>query len=154
VHHVASNEVSKPISSLYLNVSVAKALHLQPASVGISFSSRIPKVAPNPLLFALGVMLLEIAYGSSFESLLELQDYEVSSDARLVDFYAAQRLASNVGIFLGARFATAIQQCLRCDFGCGEDLGSPSLQTRVYGDVVCAWKASKKAFGNCKWMVE
>jgi hypothetical protein len=52
------------------------------------------KVTANPLLFALGVMLLEIAYSSSFESLLEPQDYEISSDPRLVDFYGAQRLAS------------------------------------------------------------
>jgi len=78
-----------------------------------------------------------MAYSSSFASLLKPLDYEVSSDARLVDFYASQRLASNVGMFLGAGFATIIRQCLRCDFGCGEDLDSPNLQARVYSDVVC-----------------
>jgi hypothetical protein len=146
IRDASSSGPQNPVPPLYLTVRVAKNLQLQEPAVDTSFSSRTPKVAPNPLLFALGVMFLEIAYSSSFKSLLEPQDYEVSSDPRLVDFYAAQRLASNVGIFLGAGFATIIRQCLRCDFGCGEDLGSSKLQARVYSDVVCRLEGLEEGF--------
>lgn len=105
-----SNEIPKPTPFMHLNVRVAQTLQLLSASIGVSFSSRVPKVAPKSLLLVLGVGLPDIAYSSSFESLLEPQDYEVCSDSRLVGFYAAQRLASNVVMFLGAGFTTIIRQ--------------------------------------------
>jgi hypothetical protein len=133
-------------SSLFINARVAKALRTQDPPLSSSSSLHTRDVAPNSVLFALGVMMIEIAYSASFQSLLEPQDYDISPDTRLVNFYAAQRLASNVGVYLGAGFATIIKQCLRCDFGCGEDLNSPGLQEQFYAKVICRLDGLEEGF--------
>jgi hypothetical protein len=41
-----------------------------------------------------------------------------------------------LGLILRVGFASIVRKCLRCDFGCGEDLEDPLLQERLYHDVV------------------
>lgn len=103
-------------------------------------------IAPNVLLFSFGVILLEIAYGAPFEMLQQPEDIVASSDDRFTDFITARRLADGVGTSLGAAFASIVRKCLRCDFGCGEDLDDPVLQARLYEDVVCKLGALEDGF--------
>lgn len=103
-------------------------------------------IAPNVLLFSFGVILLEIAYGTPFEVLQQPEDIAASPDGRCTDFITARRLADGVGTSLGASFASIVRKCLRCDFGCGEDLDDPGLQGRLYEDVVCKLGALEDGF--------
>ena len=93
------------------------------------------QLAPNPLLFGLGILLLEIAYMATLQSLLQPQ--EVSrSDNRYAEFFGARRLAGIVGREMGSRYGKITQKCLGCHFAAGCDLNDPELQTEFYKDVV------------------
>lgn len=125
------------IPSPHLVVRVAASN--QPARLAVltrSSLSLAPTV-PNLMLFNLGVMLLELAYGVPFRSLLQSAIVDVLADDRLADFNAAYRLANNVGVYFGSGYADIVWKCLRCDFGEGEGLDKPALQERLYEDVIC-----------------
>ena len=101
-------------------------------------------LVPNLMLFNLGVMLLELAYGVPFSVLNQSTSVHGSEAGQLAEFSAAYSFARNVGIFLGSAYADIVRKCLRCDFGEGEDLGSPALQERLYEDVVCKLEELEK----------
>lgn len=103
-------------------------------------------LAPNNVLFTLGIMLLELAYNTPFHTLIVPDDLEVSPDKNAVQFFAARRLADNVGVHLGARYARLVKKCLRCDFGSGEDLDTVELQERLYEDVICQLDRLEQGF--------
>ena len=91
-------------------------------------------------------MLLELAYGASFQSLRDSQEHNIRLESQVVDFIAARKLADEVGTTLGSEFASIVKKCLRCDFGCGEDLDDPQLQARLYEDVVCKLDELEEGF--------
>ena len=130
--------------------AVITPTRLKTGPVGEADTSRssllATSIAPNVLLFSFGVILLEIAYGAPFEMLQQPEDIVASSDDRFTDFITARRLADGVGTSLGAAFASIVRKCLRCDFGCGEDLDDPVLQARLYEDVVCKLGALEDGF--------
>ena len=131
--------------SPHLVVQVAAAVEnkqqLPTIATQTSLTPLTATFAPNLTLFNLGVMLLELAYGVPYQSLLQLAciDATLSEERRsAADYYsAAYHLASNAGVFFGSAYAAIIRKCLRCDFGEGEDLDKPALQQRLYEDVVC-----------------
>lgn len=136
-------------SSPYLKVRVAQRQDTVDAPDAIVSAQSMVSIAPNLLLFRLGVMFLELAYGSTFHTLRETQSSErLPADNRVADFLFARQLADEVGESLGADFASIVRKCLRCDFGCGEDLDSPALQARLYEDVVCKLEYYEIGFRN------
>lgn len=95
------------------------------------------KLAPNPLLFSLGVVLLEIAYSSTLHSLQQPSDFEDGQESRYTEFFAAKRLANSLGREMGGSYRKIVKKLLQCDFGCGDDLNDPRLQAMFHRDVVC-----------------
>jgi len=136
-------------SSPYLRVRVAQRQDTVDAPDAVVSAQSMVSIAPNLLLFRLGVMFLELAYGSTFKTLRETQSSEsLPADNRVADFLLARQLADEVGESLGADFAAIVRKCLRCDFGCGEDLDNPALQARLYEDVVCKLEYYEIGFRN------
>ena len=133
----------------HLHTMIAQARHKDNSirETEISRSSlSVKSIVPNMLLFNLGVMLLELAYGTPFKTLQQPEDVAASPDSGLIDLVTARRLADGVGTSLGATFASIVRKCLRCDFGCGEDLDDPKLQSRLYEDVVCKLETLEDGF--------
>ena len=107
-----------------------------PSSALARVSSLPPEqLAPNPLLFGLGVLLLEIAYMAKLQSLLQPRELE-GCDSRYAEFFGAKRLAAMVGREMGPRYGRITQKCLGCHFSAGYDLNDPELQAEFYKDVV------------------
>ena len=106
------------------------------SSLSTTLSASDVSIIPNTLLFELGVMLLELAFGAPFESLQCENPVSAHTNTTAVDYLAALRLADDVDTRLGAGFASIVKKCLRCDFGCGTELDNPALQVRLYEDVV------------------
>ena len=124
--------------SPHLMVHVAAANEQAPEPTAIAQPSlSLTAFVPNLMLFNLGIMLLELAYGVPFLSLLKSTSIDALSDRRSADYQAAYHLANNVGVFFGSGYAEVVRKCLRCDFGEGEDLNSSALQERLYEDVIC-----------------
>ncbi len=94
-------------------------------------------LARNPLLFSLGVVLLEIAYTSSLESLQSPHDLDNGRENRYTEFFAARRLAKSAKTVMGSSYHKIIERLIECDFGCGTDLNDPELQAAFHRDVVC-----------------
>ena len=80
----------------------------------------------NPLIFGLGVVLVEIGYAKTMKTLQRPQDLRSRED-QLTEYLTATRLASSIGRELGSTYAHIVQKCLFCDFRCGNDLSDPKL---------------------------
>lgn len=105
----------------------------------ISQSSKFPPhtLARNPLLFSLGVVLLEIAYSSTLESLQRMNDLDKSRETLYTEFFVARKLATSGRSDMGGSYHKIVERLVECDFGCGNDLSDLQLQLALYKDVIC-----------------
>ena len=105
----------------------------------LSRSSTFPPhtLARNPLLFSLGVILLEIAYSSTLESFQRPNDLNNGRRDLYTEFFVARRLASSGQSALGGSYHKIVERLVECDFGCGNDLSDLQLQMALYNDVIC-----------------
>ena len=94
-------------------------------------------MAGNPLLFSLGVVLLEIAYTSTMETLQRPIDLDNGRENLYTEFFAARRLAKSAKTDMGATYHKVVEKLIECDFGCGMDLDDPQLQAAFHRDVIC-----------------
>ncbi|KAH5010706.1 hypothetical protein HBI75_204750 [Parastagonospora nodorum] len=97
----------------------------------------------NLPLARLGVALLEIGSQATLSSFVatstKLTD-NTSVQFLHRDIVHARKLLQNPPRAfeqLGRRYHKIVQQCLYCDFSCGDDLTSNILQSAVYTDIVC-----------------
>jgi hypothetical protein len=89
----------------------------------------------NPDIFALGVLLLELAFEAPLHSLQKPTDVD-SQEAQNTDYYVADRVRRTVSRMLGTRYADLVRKCIHCDFGRGDDLDSTGLQESFYVEIV------------------
>ena len=103
-------------------------------------------IAPNSILFGLGVVLLEIAYSATLQSLQQPSDLCNGSDNSISEFFTAKRLARSLGREMGMSYSKIVKKLIQCDFGCGDDLNEPDLQAGYYRDVVCELDRLEQTF--------
>lgn len=105
----------------------------------ISRASTFPlhNLVRNPQLFSLGVVLLEIAYTSTLESLQSPIDLDSGRENRYTEFFAARRPDKSAKTDMGKTYHKIIERLVECDFGCGTDLNDPQLQAAFHRDVIC-----------------
>lgn len=105
----------------------------------LSRASTFPphNLARNPLMFSLGVVLLEIAYSSRLENLQSPVDLDNGRENRYTEFFAARRLAKSTKTDMGPRYHSIVERLVECDFGCGTDLSDPRLQAAFHHEVIC-----------------
>jgi hypothetical protein len=130
---LTDSEEPPELTSPYMNVSVRGpngALSRAP-----TFPSRA--FAPNPLLFGLGVMLLELAFEAPLRSMQHDSDFQGGQEDRHTEFFTAKRLNRTASTPMGPRYSEIVRKCLQCDFGRGDDLSKPELQEGFYREVVC-----------------
>lgn len=129
----ASSQDLPSLLSPHFNVKVKE--HDGQLSRVATFSPH--NLARNPLLFSLGVVLLEIAYTSTMENLQRPIDLDSGGENRYTEFFAARRLAKSAKTDMGATYHKIVEKLVDCDFGCGMDLSEPQLQAVFYRDVIC-----------------
>lgn len=101
-------------------------------------------MARNPILFSLGIALLEIAHSANLESLKLPCD---SDNGELhCEFFAARRLAKSKRTNMGPRYDNIVEQLVECVFPCGDDLNKPELQASFYEDVICPLDELEQGF--------
>ena len=103
-------------------------------------------IAPNSILFGLGVVLIEIAYSATLQSLQQPSDLCDGTDSSFSEFFTAKRLASSLGREMGISYGKIVKKLIQCDFGCGDDLNEPDLQAGFYKDVVCELDRLEQGF--------
>ncbi|KAL9116231.1 MAG: hypothetical protein Q9227_000602 [Pyrenula ochraceoflavens] len=118
----------------------------------IAGPSGINRAIRNPLLFALGVLLIELCLGRPLEE-LKLPEEKASSDdgsslwPTTLDWIAADRLVEDVYQKWGSRYGDAVRRCIRCDFDRrGASLEDEDFQSAVYDGVVSLLEDDLKQF--------
>ena len=137
------NDESTNLSTPHLNVKVRGPDGQNPQT-----TCDPPSLAPNSLLFGLGVMLLEIAHSATLKSLQQPSDLVNGMENGFNEFFTAKRLSNSVGRALGTPYGKIVKKLLHCDFGCGDDLNEPELQASYYRDVVCELDRLEQGFRN------
>ncbi|KAL2828864.1 hypothetical protein BJY01DRAFT_255211 [Aspergillus pseudoustus] len=92
-------------------------------------------IVRNPVVFGLGVMLLELAYQAPFDDLKQDIDFRQGT-VSFPNYVAAKRLAEDVNVHISASFKKIVKKCLDCDFGHDTDFQSPALQDAFYYQVI------------------
>ncbi|OJD29485.1 pfs domain-containing protein [Diplodia corticola] len=109
--------------------------HSSPASPPAA--KQIFKCVKNYQIYALGILMLELALGSP---LVLSPPMGNSNDPEITEFLEAHKLNSNAvaGRMLGLRYGKVVSRCLMCDFSVNDfDLNSVCLQAAFYNLVVC-----------------
>ena len=101
-------------------------------SVASTFS---PHIARNPILFSLGVVLLEIAHAASLESLQQPSDLTNGQKDHYTEFFTARRLAKCKQSVMGIKYHNIVEQLVECVFPC-DDLKNDRLQAAFHRDVI------------------
>ncbi|KAJ5769462.1 hypothetical protein N7520_004021 [Penicillium odoratum] len=118
------------------------------SSVSTEFQPVCPgyhRFVRNPVLFGLGVMLLELAFQaplSSLERSTELQGEE--SD--FIEYFTACRVVEFSHAKISKSFKDVIKRCLYCDFGHDNDFTSPALQQAFYNNVITVLEDLEERF--------
>lgn len=103
-----------------------------------------PAMARNPVLFSLGVVLLELAHAASLDSLklpCDADNGQLHSE-----FFTARRLAKSKRSIMGSVYNDIVEQLVECVFPCGDDLNNPELQATFYEDVICPLNELEQGF--------
>lgn len=141
------NEQSVPEGKLHLTAPHVNVKVKGPdGQLSRSSTSAARSPVRNPLLFGLGIVLIEIANTATLEGLRQPSDLENGQENQYTEYYVAKRLASSLGRDMGASYAKIVKKLLYCDFGCGDDLNDPELQTRLHKDVVCELDELERGF--------
>lgn len=92
----------------------------------------------NELLFQLGVLLLEIAYGQPLSQLRQPSDLDASgNETLLTDYLVAVRLSDEITQREPSKYSDAVRRCLFCRFTCtSTNLSDTELQEEFHGGVV------------------
>ena len=96
-----------------------------------------PHIARNPVLFSLGVVLLEIAHAATLESLQQPSDLTNGMEYQHTEFFTARRLAKSKRSMMGVKYHNIVEQLVECVFPCGDDLNNDQLQVAFHKDVIC-----------------
>jgi hypothetical protein len=100
----------------------------------------------NQVLFALGVVLIELLYGMPIEELQTPQDASSNSG---IAWRVAERLIREQQIELrsGIHYANAVRKCIRCDFDMAQwRLEDHDFQQAVYSGVVVPLERTLRRF--------
>lgn len=92
-------------------------------------------MARNPILFSLGVVLLEIAHAASLESLQQPSDLTNGREDHYTEFFTARRLAKRKQSVMGIKYHNIVEQLVECVFPC-DDLKNDQLQAAFHRDVI------------------
>jgi hypothetical protein len=135
-----------PLNSPYLNVRLSNSTTT--ASQISHLDSNASSLAPNPALFSLGVVLLELGYDAPLQTQRRDEDLEGGASNRYTDFFTAKRLGKLVSKKLNTRYGRLVEKCLTCNFGVGDELESPELQSAVVINVVNELDECLKAYNT------
>jgi hypothetical protein len=102
----------------------------------------------NPTIFSLGVLLIELWYGTSIEELQIPTDMDRGGTTGVV-WCTAERLVTEIAFQAGIKYSEAVRRCIRCDFDRRDvDLDDEGFQQTVYNGVVALLEKTLKDFNS------
>jgi hypothetical protein len=125
-------EITRPALP-YMNASVRGR-----NSPGLSKSSSSDDhyIIRNRILFSLGVIFLELAFEAPLKNLQHPTDLSPGETELLTQYVTAMRLSKRTSSRVCKSYQEVVEKCLQCDFGCGNDFNSTTLQEAFYRSVI------------------
>lgn len=147
-HPTASYQVGKQHSLFASSPDLGNSKSISPQSQTTGLGDMLIR---NPMLYGLGVMLLELAFEAPIRALptpFALRHWRHAGSAvpELVEYQKVKSLSLGTPSTLGPQFSKIIRKCIDCDFARGTDLNDPVLQEGVYREVVCELKSLEDSF--------
>jgi len=102
-------------------------------STGHDDMTHVQSPIRNPILYSLGVMLIELAYDRSLKTLQTQQDEHGDSYTR---YWTAKRLAGELREELGIKYSNAVRLCVEGMFATTRDFEHPTVQGLFLDEVV------------------
>ena len=135
--------ISAPLTEPHINVQIRKSSNTLPSA---AYSEQL---APNIILFNLGIMLIELAYMVTFRNLLNQKELSVGGPQRkYTELFAARRLGGVVDREMGSKYSKIVQKCIGSHFASGYDLSSSELQAEYYRDVIQEFESLEQDFAS------
>ena len=107
-----------------------------------------PYISWNQTLFSLNVILLEITYAASLESLQQFSDLTNSWEDQYTEFFTVRRLVKYKRSVIGIKCYNIMKQLIECVFPCGANLKNNQLQAFFHRDVICPLDNLEKGLQN------
>ncbi|KAF1951153.1 hypothetical protein CC80DRAFT_454428 [Byssothecium circinans] len=105
----------------------------------------------NPILFNLGILLIEIWYGKPIEAFRIPEDLKGGTDAGIVWHTATRLVREELWNEAGQRYSHAVRRFLQCEFDGPEmSLENEDFQAEVYGKVVVKLEEELQHFVGMK----
>ncbi|PGH08787.1 hypothetical protein AJ79_05886 [Helicocarpus griseus UAMH5409] len=143
------NFLVKPFSSIpdQACLSAVFSSNPQPTDQG---RTCFPPLIRNKALYALGIVLIELAFGKPLEEMRTDEDIENSRETpKLVDAYTAERLMKSVEDEAGSYYEEAVRHCIKCQFdGKEARFANESFQDAVYDGIVEPLQMNLKNFSG------
>ena len=109
-------------------------------------TKQVQKMARNPIMFSLGVVLLEIAHAASLKSLRQDNDLTNGQEDPYTEFFTARRLAKSKRSVMGITYHNIVEQLVECVFPCGDDLNNDQLQAAFHSSIICPLAELEEGF--------
>jgi hypothetical protein len=132
-------EGNDTLSEPYLNVRLvqSKGQQQQIESSDRSFFGK------HPLLFSLGIILFELGYEESFQTLHKRE----CEDGSCSEIDTARKLYKKVGTKVNGRYAQVVKTCIECNLGDEEnDMNDPGARRIFYEKVICKLSEEEEKF--------
>lgn len=110
--------------------------------------TKFPPLIRNKALFALGIVLIELAFGRPLSRLRTDKDVEDSGGMQdLVDTFTIKRLLEGVEDEAGYDYSEAVRRCIECPFdGKEARFSNDAFQEAVHDWIIEPLKVSLKNF--------
>jgi hypothetical protein len=136
-----------PLSTLYEHPFVYRKISAPPSVQDTSAERTVGRVIRNQTLFTLGILLIELLYGTSIEELQSPRDVDCKNTPGVVWCTAERLVDEEIEFQGGPLYLDAVRRCIRCDFNRKEsNLDDEAFQQAVFDGVVTPLEKTLQRF--------
>ncbi|KAF2822061.1 hypothetical protein CC86DRAFT_95126 [Ophiobolus disseminans] len=136
-----------PLSSVYQHPFIYRKFSSATTNQSLVPPSPVRSIIRNQTLFTLGVLLIELLYGTSIEELQTPHDLACQGTPGAVWCTAERLIDEEIALEAGQLYADAVRRCVRCDFNRKTySLDDQDFQQAVFDGVVAPLEKTLQHF--------
>jgi hypothetical protein len=138
-----------PLSSIYQHPFIYRKFPLPSASASPVNPPPARSIIRNQTLFTLGILLIELLYGTSIEELQTTKDLDCQGTPGAVWCTAERLVEEELALEAGQLYSDAVRRCIRCDFNLKtSSLDDQDFQQAVFDGVVAPLEKTLQRFNG------
>jgi len=138
-----------PLSSIYQHPFIYRKLQSAPSRASTLNTTPARSIIRNQTLFTLGILLIELLYGTAIEELHTPQDRLCQGTPGPIWCTAERLVEEEIAFEAGPLYADAVRRCIRCDFNQKtSSLDDQDFQQAVFDGVVAPLETTLHRFNG------